>query len=149
MYTGTNVILDAFEKRVFIAKGRSYVEARSESGDTNDEDDFNFETPREVIPDFNIDRLYEERDKDEQPDTADMPDLESKESAAQRRNQPGRGLKALTPNQMLSRLQISLAQLNVANNSQKHKNEIRQLLHSLYRSKKLRKQLHKSFIEII
>ena len=78
-----------------------------------------------------------------------MPDLESKEFAAERRNQPGRGLKALTPNQMLSRLQICLAQLNVANNSQKHKNEIRQLLHSLYRSKKLRKQLHKSFIEII
>ena len=73
LYTGTNVILDAFEKRVFIAKGRSYVEAHSESDDTNDEDDFNFETPREAIPDFNIDRLYEERDKDEQPDTTDMP----------------------------------------------------------------------------
>ena len=36
-------------------------------------------------------------------------DLESKESAAQRRNKPGRGLKILTPNQILSRLQISLA----------------------------------------
>ena len=96
-----------------------------------------------------MDRLYEERDKDKQPDTTDMPDLESKESAAQRRNQPELGLKALTPNQMLSRLQISLAQLNVGNNSQKHKNEIRQLLYSLYRSKKLTKQLHKSFIEII
>ena len=34
----------------------------------------------------------------EQPDTTDMPDLESEESAAQRRNQPGRGLKISTPN---------------------------------------------------
>ena len=38
-----------------------------------------------------------------------MHDLESEESAAQRRNQQGKGLKILTPNQMLSRLPISLA----------------------------------------
>ena len=43
----------------------------------------------------------------------------------------GLGLKILTPNQMLSRLQISLAQLKAANNSEKLKNEIRQLLYSL------------------
>ena len=47
----------------------------------------------------------------------------------------GQGLKILTPNHMLSRLPISLAQLNVVNNSKKLKNEIRQLLYSLYRSK--------------
>ena len=61
-----------------------------------------------------------------------MPDLESKESAAQRRNQQGKGLKILTPNQMLNRLPISLAQLKAVNNSEKLKNEIRQLLYSLY-----------------
>ena len=43
------------------------------------------------------------------------------------------GLKILTPNQMLSRLPISLAQLNAGNNSEKPKNEIRQMLCSLYR----------------
>ena len=64
-----------------------------------------------------------------------MPDLESKESAAQRKNQPGQGLKILTPNQMLSRLPISLAQLKAGNNSEKLKKEIRQLLYFLYRSK--------------
>ena len=37
---------------------------------------------------------------------------------------------------MLSRLPIYLAQLKAGNNSEKFKNEIRQLLHSLYRSKK-------------
>ena len=51
----------------------------------------------------------------------------------------GSGLKILTPNQMLSRLPISLAQLKVGNNSEKLKNKIRQLLYSLYRSKKLTK----------
>ena len=61
----------------------------------------------------------------------------------------GLGLKILTPDQMLSRLPISLAQLNAGNNSEKLKNEIRQLLYSLYRSKKLTKQLYKSLIDII
>ena len=64
-------------------------------------------------------------------------------------NQAGKGLKNLTPNQMLSRLPISLAQLKAGNNSEKLKNEIRQLLYSLYRSKKLTKQLYKSLIDII
>ena len=70
------------------------------------------------------------------PDTTDMPELESEESAAQRRNQSAKGLKILTPDQMLSRLPISLAQLKAGNNSERLKNEIRQLLYSLYRSKK-------------
>ena len=47
----------------------------------------------------------------------------------------GQWLKILTPNHMLSRLPISLAQLNVVNNSKKLKNEIRQLVYSLCRSK--------------
>ena len=63
--------------------------------------------------------------------------------------QLGLGLKILTPNQMLSRLPITLAQLKAGNNSEKLKNEIRQLLYSLYRSKKLTKQLYKSLIDII
>ena len=50
-------------------------------------------------------------------------------------NQSGQGLKIQTPNQMLSRLPISLAQLKAGNNSEKLKNEVRQLLHSLHRSK--------------
>ena len=66
-----------------------------------------------------------------------------------KQNQSGQGLKILTPHQMLSRLPISLAQLKAGNNSEKLKNEIRQLLYSLYRSKKLTKQLYKSLIDII
>ena len=81
--------------------------------------------------------------------TADMSELESEEPAEQRKNQPGKGLKILTPSQMLSRLSISLAQIKAGNNSEKLKNEIRQILHSLDRSKKLTKQINKSLIDII
>ena len=63
--------------------------------------------------------------------------------------QQGSGLKILSPNQMLSRLSITLAQLKAGNNSGKLRNEIRQLLYSLYRSKKLTKQLYKSSTDII
>ena len=58
-------------------------------------------------------------------------------------NQSGQGLQILTPNQMFSRLPISFAQLKEGNNSEKLKNEIRELLYSLHQSKKLRKQLIK------
>ena len=85
----------------------------------------------------------------EQPDTTNMPDLESEESAAQGKEQKGKGLKILTPNQMLNRLPICLAQLKARNNSEKLKNEIRQLLYFLYRSKKLTNQIYKSLIDII
>ena len=66
-----------------------------------------------------------------------------------KQKQEGKGLKILTPDQMLSRLPITLAQLKAGNNSEKLKNEIRQLLYSLYRSKKLTKQLYKSLVDII
>ena len=64
-------------------------------------------------------------------------------------NQSGQGVKILTPNRMLSRLPISLAQLNAGNNSEKIKNEIRQLLSSLYKSKKITKNVYKSLVDII
>ena len=66
-----------------------------------------------------------------------------------RKKQSGGGLKILTPDQMLSRLPITLAQLKAGNNYEKLKNEIRQLLYYLYRLKKLTKQLYKSSIDII
>ena len=63
--------------------------------------------------------------------------------------QEGRRSKILAPQQMLSRLPISLAQLEAVNNSQKLRNEIRQLLYSLYRSKKLRKTIYNNLINAI
>ena len=103
----------------------------------------------EVNKEVNIEIFKEKQESDEEPDTTDIPELESEESTAERRKQPGHGLHILTPDQMLSRLPICLAQLKVGNNSQKLKKEITQLLHSLYRSKKLTKQLYKSLVDII
>ena len=64
-------------------------------------------------------------------------------------NQHGENLKILTPNQMLNRLLITLAQLKARNNSEKIKNKTRQLLYSLYRSKKLIATIFKSLTDII
>ena len=66
-----------------------------------------------------------------------------------RQNQKEQGLKILTPQQMVSRLPISLAQLKAGNNSNKLKNEIRQLLYFLYRSKKLSKKIYEHLINAI
>ena len=63
--------------------------------------------------------------------------------------QKGQGIKILTPSQMLKRLPIALAQLQAGNNSNKVKNDISQLLSSLYRSKNMTKQVYKSLIGII
>ena len=63
-----------------------------------------------------------------------------------KQNQEGEGLKILTPNQMLTRLPITLAQLKAGNNSEKLKNEIRLLLYSLYRLKNVTKQVYKNLI---
>ena len=66
-----------------------------------------------------------------------------------KQKQQGEGVKILTPSQMLSRLPISLAQLQAGNNSEKLKNEIRQLLYSLYRSKNITKQVYGNLMKSI
>ena len=63
--------------------------------------------------------------------------------------QKGQGIKILTPNQMLNRLPIVLAQLQAGNNSNKIKKEMRQVLYSLYRSKNMTEQIYKSLAGII
>ena len=59
----------------------------------------------------------EESDENIKIDATDMPELETEQSPAERRNQRGHGLKILTPNQMLSGLPISSAHLNAGKNS--------------------------------
>ena len=94
-----------------------------------------------------IEDMAEEEKEIEKP--SEIADVVEKTLKFNKQNQQGQGLKILTPDQMLSSLPISLAQLKVGNNSQKLKNEIRKLLYSLYRSKKLAKQLYKSLVDII
>ena len=66
-----------------------------------------------------------------------------------KQDQQGKGLNILTPNQMLSRLPITLALLKAGNNSEKLENEIRQLLYSLYSSKNMTKQVYNNLINYI
>ena len=61
----------------------------------------------------------------------------------------GSGLKILTNKQMLNRLPILLAQIQAGNNSNKLKNEARQILYSLYRSKVLTKTVYNNLIKAI
>ena len=50
---------------------------------------------------------------------------------------------------MLNRSPILLAQIQAGNNSKQLKNEIRQILHSLYRSKVLTKTMYNNLIKSI
>ena len=61
----------------------------------------------------------------------------------------GSGLKILTNKQMINRLPILLAQIQAGNNSNKLKNEARQMLYSLYRSKLLTKTVYNNLIKAI
>ena len=58
-------------------------------------------------------------------------------------------LKILTPNQMLRRLPIALAQIKAGNNSESLLNEIRQIVYSLYRSKEITKKVYNNIINSI
>ena len=71
-----------------------------------------------------------EDEKTEQPDR--VVDIFQEILAFNRQDQEGQQLKILTPDQMLSRLPITLAQSKAENNSEKLENEIRQILYSLY-----------------
>ena len=53
----------------------------------------------------------------------------------------GKGLKMLTPKQMLQRLPIALAQVKGGITSENLLNEIRQIIYSLYRAKEITKNV--------
>ena len=63
--------------------------------------------------------------------------------------QYGKGFKILTPNQMLKRLPVALAQVKAGHNSESLLNEIRQIVYSLYRSKEITKKVYNNIINSI
>ena len=117
------------------------------------------EEKNHIMKNFNIDQddlgesviktISKLNDKEEPPKDAkfDMPPLQTEEDVEKR--QKGHGLKIMTPSQLITRLLILLAQKQAGNNSQKHKNETRQIIYSLYRSKNLSKTLYKHLINSI
>ena len=64
-------------------------------------------------------------------------------------NERSERLKILTPNQMLERLPITLAQVKAGNNSESLLNEIRQMVYSLYLSKEITKKVYNNIINSI
>ena len=70
-------------------------------------------------------------------------------SEAKIRATKGKGLKILTPKQMLQRLPIALAQVKAGNNSESLLNEIRQIVYSLYQSKKIIKKVYNNILKSI
>ena len=66
----------------------------------------------------------------------------AKESQNDEEANEGGQIKILTPNQMLERLPIALAQVKAGNNSESLLNEIRQIVYSLYRSKEITKKVY-------
>ena len=78
-------------------------------------------------------------------DIADLYNIKSGSDTSKK----GEGLKILTEKQILNRLPILLAQIEAGNNSIKLKNEARQILYSLYRSKVLTKTVYNNLINAI
>ena len=59
------------------------------------------------------------------------------------------GTKILTPERMLQRLPIALAQIKAGNNSEGLLNEIMQIIYSLYHSKEITKKIYNKIIKSI
>ena len=78
-------------------------------------------------------------------DIADLYNIKSDSDTSKK----GEGLKILSNKQMLNRLPILLAQIQAGNNSKLLKNEVRQILYSLYRSKVLTKTVYNNLIKSI
>ena len=78
-------------------------------------------------------------------DIVDLYDIKSGSDTSKK----GEGLKILTNKQMLNRLPILLTQIQAGKNCKSLKNEVRQILYSLYRSKVLSKTVYNNLIKSI
>ena len=65
------------------------------------------------------------------------------------KQQKGKGIKILTPKQMLQRLSIALAQVKAANTSENLLNEIKQIIYSLYEAKEITKKVYNNIMNSI
>ena len=78
----------------------------------------------------------------------DIVDLYNNKSGSDT-SKKGEGVRILTNKQMFNRLPILLTQIQAGNNSKSLKNELRQILYSLYRSKVLTKTVYNNLIKSI
>ena len=68
---------------------------------------------------------------------------------AKRKANKGKELKILTPQQMLQRILIALAQVKAGNNSKNVSNEIEQVVYSLNQSKEITEKVYNNIIKSI
>ena len=69
------------------------------------------------------------------------------QSLRKKKTKTGTGLKVLTPNKLLTRVPILLAETKVGNNSHKLNNEIKQILYPLYQHNKIIKKVYNNLIK--
>ena len=100
---------------------------------------------KEVIN--NLENLYKPREEviNFFRDYVEM--LSNANYSAKQNETKGRGLKTLTPKQMLQRFPIALAQVKVGNNSENLLNEIRQIIYSLYQSNEITKKVYNNLMK--
>ena len=65
------------------------------------------------------------------------------------KQQKGKGVKILTPKQMLQRLPIALAHVKAGYTSENLLNELRQIIYSLYREKEVTKKVYNNIMNSI
>ena len=90
---------------------------------------------------YDYDEWFIEEELDDEEELDGMAPPEGDEEVKE-----GKGLKILTPNKLLTRLPVLLAQIKAGNNSYKIK-EIRQILYLLYRHIKITKKVYSNLIK--
>ena len=78
-------------------------------------------------------------------DIPSIPPLEGDEEEVKE----GQGLKFLTPSKLFTRLPILLTEIKVRNNSNKLKNEIRQIQYLVYQHRKISKIVFYNLIKLL
>ena len=97
----------------------------------------------------NLDKLYNSREEVINFFRDYIEILSDANYDAKQNETEGKGLKILTPKQMLQRLPIALAQVKAGNNSESLLNEIRQIVYSLCQSKQITKKVYNNIIKSI
>ena len=97
----------------------------------------------------NLDKLYNSREEVINFFRDYIEILSDANYDAKQNETEGKGLKILTPKQVLQRLPITLAQVKAGNNSESLLNEIRQIVYSLCQSKQITKKVYNNIIKSI
>ena len=94
---------------------------------------------------YNVDMLYKVRNEAIKSFN-DYTSMVSEAKNKPKNKTSGKGLKILTPKQLLQRLPIALAQVKAGNNSENFINEIRKIAYSLYQSKEITKKVYNNIL---